>query len=96
MWFADVREEPGVCDPARKGLGSFCGTKEIWNRVSGRGLSDKLAGLALTTEVEVQGGFRAAARAVKSSVLVVKAPVIGRKVSMAGPGGQYSSEGPSL
>jgi hypothetical protein len=53
MWFTGVREEPGVYNPARKGLGSFYSTKEIWNRVSGRGLSDKLAGLALTIEVEV-------------------------------------------
>jgi hypothetical protein len=43
---------------------------------------DQLAGLALTIEVKVQEGFQVIARAVKSNVLVVKALVIGYKVSM--------------
>jgi hypothetical protein len=53
MWFAGVREESGICNLARKGLDSFYSIKEIWNRVSGKGLSDKLTGLALIIEVKV-------------------------------------------
>jgi len=60
----------------------MCGPEKPCNCIVRRALLTELPYSALLAEVEVQRGFRSAARAVESGVLIVKAEVICSKVSV--------------